>query len=137
MLTGEMTAALSRNTILKDAVRLGECKNDTEYLLKGYRYARKNGLNEALFKTRILKNLFGATPDQTYSFFCGAVLTGEADRILAMSAKKIYVAGRAEIKEQLTAILNESKDIEVIAINEKTAAEATVRGILKIYEYEG
>jgi len=135
MLTGEMTAALSRYTILKDAVHLGECRNDNEYLLMGYRYTQKNGINEALFKTRILKNLFGASIDQTYSFFCGAVLTAEIEQILAMGAKKIYVGGRSEIKEQLTALLTASSEIEVIPIDEKTAAEATVKGILKIYEY--
>lgn len=136
MLTGEMTAALSQNTILRDAVRLGECSTDTEYLLMGYRYAQKNGINEALFKTRILKNIFGASHDQAYSFFCGAVLSGEIDRILSMGAKKIYIGGRRELKEQLSALLSLSDDIEVLSIDEKTAAEATVKGILKIYEYE-
>ncbi len=136
MLTGEMTAALSEHTILKDAVRLGECSTDVEYLVKGYRYTQKNGINEALFKTRILKNLFGATPDQAYSFFCGAVLSGEIDRIASMGAKKIYIAGRTEIKEQLAALLSLSNGITVLSIDEKTAAEATVKGILKIYEYD-
>ena len=135
MLTGEMTAALSQYTILKDAVRLGECVTDVEYLVKGYRYAQKNGINEALFKTRILKNLFGATHDQAYSFFCGAVLSGEIDRIIAMGAKKVYIGGRTEIKEQLTALLSLSNGMTVLSIDEKTAAEATVKGILKIYEY--
>ena len=135
MLTGEMTAALSQYTILKDAVRLGECKNDTEYLLKGYTYAKQHGINEALFKTRILKNLFNATYDQAYSFFCGAVLSAEADSILGMGTKRIYVGGRTEIKEQLSAILHFASNVEIIPIDERTAAEATVKGILKIYEY--
>ena len=135
MLTGEMTASLSQYTILKDAVSLGECKTEVEYLVKGYLYAQKNGINEALFKTRILKNLFGATHDQAYSFFCGAVLSGEVDRIASMGAKKIYIAGRTEIKEQLTALLSLFDGITVLSIDEKTAAEATVKGILKIYEY--
>ena len=67
MLTGEMLASLSQNTILKDAVDLYGGNTDPEYLVKGYEYSLANGLNETLFKTRILKNLFGANTDQTYS----------------------------------------------------------------------
>ena len=135
MLTGEMLASLSQNTILKDAVDLYGGNTDSEYLVKGYEYALANGLNEALFKTRILKNLFGANTDQTYSFFSGAVLSGEVKKILSLGAKSIYIAGRSEIKEQLRILISTDKTVSVIEIDDKTAAQATVNGILKIYEY--
>ena len=58
MLTGEMFAALSQGTILKDAVVLSDFAIQKESLMQGYQYAQKNGMNEALFKVRILKNIF-------------------------------------------------------------------------------
>ena len=55
MLSGEMIAALSSGTILKDAVDLTVTETDKDFLMRGYNYATKEGLGEALFKVRILK----------------------------------------------------------------------------------
>ena len=62
LLTGEMLSALSQNTILKDAVDFSVDECDVSYLLKGYSYAESKGISEGLFKVRVLKNLFDATP---------------------------------------------------------------------------
>ena len=58
MLTGEMIAALSQHTILKDAVDWSVDTLDRDYLLKGFEYAKEAGINKALFKVRVLKNSF-------------------------------------------------------------------------------
>ena len=93
MLTGEMIAALSQNTILKDAVQLQDFAVDEEFLLMGYEYARDHGLNEALFKVRILKNLFGKSPEQIYNFYMGVVLCDEIGQILEGEPVKIVIGG--------------------------------------------
>jgi len=64
MLSGEMIAALSQNTILKDAVDLSVNAIDEAALIEGYNYAIANGVNEALFKVRVGKNLLGRTKEQ-------------------------------------------------------------------------
>ena len=62
MLTGELCASAAHNTILKNAFVLEDSELDTEYLLKGFEYARKSTVSESLFKVRILKNIFSYLP---------------------------------------------------------------------------
>ena len=66
-LTGEMIFALSQSTILKDAVDFSQTETDFEYLDSGYKYCCRKGINEALFKTLVLKNIFKASPCELYS----------------------------------------------------------------------
>ena len=67
MLTGEMIATLLDGTILKGSFDLSKVSLVKEYLFKGYEYCRDNGINDALFKVRILKNLFGASENELFS----------------------------------------------------------------------
>lgn len=76
-LTGEMVYAAANDTILKDAVDISQNKIDDNYLIIGYNYCEQNGLNESLFKVRILKNIFSADLTAAYSFFIGAILHDE------------------------------------------------------------
>ena len=135
MLTGEMLAALSQNTILKDAVDLYGGKTDADHLLLGYRYCNENGINEALFQTRIQKNLFGADRDQAYSFFSGVVLCSEINRIIALGAKKAVIGGKAQIAEQIALLLSALSDCEVVRLSEEAVAASTSNGAVRIYEY--
>lgn len=64
MLTGEMIAAISQGTILKDAVDLENSRIDDRYLFLGYEYCLKNGFNNAVFKIRVLKNMFSRTKSE-------------------------------------------------------------------------
>ena len=134
MLTGEMIFALSQSTILKDAVDLSISETDNEYLLMGYEYCTGHGINEALFKTRILKNLFGASPVQCYSFFLGVVLSDELKAVIESPVRKVVIGGRAQIKDAMAAILCKISDKQVVAIPEKTVDSATAIGIIGIYE---
>jgi hypothetical protein len=81
-MTGEMIAALAEHTILAGALDLKNTSCMWESLWEGYCYCDAHGLNEALFKVRILKNLFGVTADAAYSFFLGVVLHDEIRSIL-------------------------------------------------------
>lgn len=136
MLTGEMIFALSQSTILKDAVDLSCSETDFEYLLMGDEYCRKHGINEALFKVRILKNLFGASSVQCYSFFLGAVLSDELETVRNSDIGKIVIGGKAQIKNAMTQILSKTTDKTVVCVDADAVDNATAQGIIKIFEYQ-
>ena len=135
MLTGEMIFALSQSTILKDAVDLSISETDDEYLFMGDSYCRTHGINEALFKVRILKNLFGASPVQCYSFFLGVVLSQELDAVRKCDIGKIVIGGRSQIKNAMAKILGKTTDKEIACMDDKAVDESTSSGLIKIYEY--
>ena len=136
MLTGEMLAALSSGTILKDAVSLEGTQLDEAYLLRGCRCCRERGLNEALFKVRILKNLYGANRDQTYSFFLGAVLWGEIGSIPAKHPKSLVIGGKKQLQQAMAVLLRALTDIPVTQVSAREAEEAPALGAVRIFEGE-
>ena len=136
MLTGEMIASLSEYTILKDAVDLNEVSVNSEYLIMGYDYAKKEGINKALFKVRILKNLFGGKKDETYSFFLGAVLEGEIKNVVKSEAETVVIGGRSQIKEAMAEILKQRSDKKIVLLSEEEVENSTALGAIKIYEKE-
>lgn len=135
MLTGEMIAALSQNTILKDAVDLSVNTVDTEYLLKGYDICKAHGINKALFKTRILKNLFGCTKEQTYSYFIGVVLAPEIENVLCSGADTVVIGGRSQIKIAMATILESVSSLKVVPLDDTAVSQSTSLGAIKVYEY--
>ncbi|MBQ9784969.1 MAG: 2-dehydro-3-deoxygalactonokinase [Clostridia bacterium] len=136
MLTGEMIASLSQNTILKDAVDLSLADFDTDALLDGCRYAREKGINEALFKVRVFKNLFGATPAQAYGFFLGAILSAEIDAICASDASCAVIGGKAQIKRATAALLRAfAPEKNVCTVSDADVDASSARGVIRIYEY--
>ena len=136
MLTGEMLAALSQNTILKDAVDLRNSVLDTKYLLVGFDFCRENGINRALFKVRILKNIFGQDKDRLYSFFVGSVLCGEILEIVKKNPKKIVVGGRKQLKTATYEILKNRFDFKTVCLPSEKIDCANSAGMVKIYEYK-
>ncbi len=136
MLTGEMIYSLASATILADAVDLSLHEIDEEKLCEGYRYAKEYGINEALFKVRILKNLFGATPTACYSFFLGVVLSDEIDAILSSHARRVVIGGKAQIKEATRLLLLAEKCQKEVCLLDESAVEcSTTLGMIRIYEY--
>lgn len=135
MLTGEMLAALSQNTILKDAVDLENSVLNKEYLLIGFDFCRKNGINNSLFKVRILKNMFGQNKDRIYSFFLGTVLCEEIIEIIKQKPKKVVVGGRKQLKLATCEILKNKSDAEIVCIPSEKIECANSAGMVKIFEY--
>ncbi len=135
MLTGEMLEALSENTILKDAVCMDETELDTEYLLKGFEFCKQNGINNSLFKVRILKNMFYKNISQVYSFFLGVVLQSEIEFILSQNQKRIIIGGKKQLKEALAIILEKLSSAEIIKVTDAEADYASTFGLIKIYEF--
>lgn len=134
MMTGEMIAALSQHTILRDAVDLDVSEMNNEYLFKGYEYCSERGINEALFKTRVLKNLFSARGEEIYSFLLGAVLCAEMRGIMKESAKRVVISGQSRLAAASAEILRKYSDKEVIVADGRTVSESTCRGAVRIYE---
>ncbi len=137
MLTGEMIATLLEGTILKGSFDLNAVSLDNEYLFKGYDYCREHGINDALFKVRVLKNLLKATENELYSFYMGVILYNEVNYIISIPAKRIVVGGKKSLKDILTSLLERYSSTEVIALDECVATNATTNGVIEIFEYQG
>lgn len=137
MLTGEMIATLLDGTILKGSFDLSKVSLVKEYLFKGYEYCRDNGINDALFKVRILKNLFGASENELYSFYMGIIVYNEVNYIVSTKAKRISIGGKKSLKDILTFLLERYSGAEVIPLDEDIAGGATTRGVINIFEYKG
>ena len=136
MLTGEMIYALASSTILRDAVDLSISELDEQKLTEGCEYARARGLNEALFKVRILKNLFGASAVACYSFFLGAVLADEIEAIMKSNADRIVIGGKEQIKKATSVLLCRlGCKREVVLLDERTVECSTSLGMIAIFEY--
>jgi len=133
-LTGEMIAALSEGTILKDAVSLSCEKLDTSHLEHGFSYAKAHGINEALFKTRILKNLFGKNESECYSFFLGAVLLDEIRTIIGSSAETVVIGGKRQIKEAIAYLVGKYLDKRTVVLTDAEVDRSTTLGMIKIFE---
>lgn len=134
MLTGEMIAALSQSTILKDAVALKTTDISEEYLLKGFEFCDQNGINEALFKVRVLKNLFGKGDAEIYNFYMGVVLCAEIKCVLAKNAPKIVIGGKKQIKESMAALLKQLSGSEVVTVPDSEVLSSSAMGMIKVFE---
>lgn len=134
MLTGEMAGALSQHTILKDAISFEYTDINKELLLKGFDYCSKDGINKALFKIRILKNIFGYQGQDIYSFFMGVILCDEIQYILKTNPEKIVIGGKKQFKEAICMILEEKSKKSVQCISDDEVDISSVVGMIRIYE---
>lgn len=133
-MTGEMAAALSSHTILRDAVSLDTVEADRESLLAGCSFAMSQGLSAALFKVRVGKNLFAYGEKQTYGFFLGAILASEVQAVLRTDNPRVVIGGKRVLREALAVLLSSAGEKEIIAVSDKEAAEAVALGAVRIFE---
>lgn len=136
-MTGEMIAALSSATILRDAVDLSVKGHDPATLLRGYDAAAKNGLGVALFKTRIMKNLFAESPLACYSFFLGALLADEIQSLARGKEKKVLIAGKPSLRDPMLTLIEKRTDLVAVPCDADATENASVLGAIRIFEYEG
>ncbi len=135
-MTGEMIAALSGATILRDAVDLSVEGFSEEALLRGYDAAAKNGLGAALFKTRIMKNLFAESPLACYSFFLGVLLADEIQSLARGEAKKVLIAGKPSLRDPMLTLIEKRTDLVAVPCDADAIENASVLGAIRIFEYE-
>ncbi|MBQ7036771.1 MAG: 2-dehydro-3-deoxygalactonokinase [Clostridia bacterium] len=134
-LTGELLSAVARGTILQNSVDLTESETDTDYLKRGYLFAKEKGVNAAFFKVRVLDKLFGCTKKQAYSFFMGAVLSPEIENIINAAAENVIIGGKAVLKAPTATLLRAFSHKNVTEIGEVEAENATALGAVRIFEY--
>lgn len=134
MLTGELFATVMQNTILRDAADFDHAVLCEDMLLEGYDYCHTHGINESLFKTRILKNLFGKTKEECYSFLLGTVLCDEVRAILASEETHVTLGGQKQHKEALAIILRKYADKRVTVLSDEKVKASTALGAVAIYE---
>lgn len=134
MLTGEMIFSLSQHTILRDAVDLSVSELNVDFLLKGYNYCKYNGINKTLFKVRILKNIFRNSKEEIYSFFLGAILSGEIEQVLNIDAETVVIGGNEQIKKAMFQILKYIGEKKVVALDEDIVNNSTAIGAITIFE---
>ena len=130
-----MLTALAGGTILKGTVRLDFKEFDTSALLSGYDAAEKLGLNDALFKVRIMKNLFKSSDLECYSFFLGAVMEAEVRSLKNSKAKMAVIGGKGQLRESFAAILRNRTSTEVITLPDEVTEQASALGAVRIFEY--
>lgn len=134
-LTGEMIFAMAGNTILKGSITLKNSSLNDEYLYKGYEYASENSINVALFKVRILKNIYSCTDSQAYSFFMGVILQPEISEIIKAEEEKVIIGGKKQIRKAMCLILKKFTSKKVEEADECAVSEASALGAVKIFEY--
>ena len=109
---------------------------DKEYLLKGFEYAKEKGVSEALFKVRILKNIFSCTENQAYSFFMGIILLGDAEYALNSDAETVVIAGNKALRHALSVILEEKSKARIVTLTGQEVENSVSLGQIRIYETE-
>ena len=134
LMSGELLDAVLKGTILQDAVDLSSARLCEPDLLKGYTYCKQNGINDALFKVRVLKNQHGGDNDCCYSFLLGVILRSEVESILTYPARKVLLGGQKQLRQALAVILKECSDKEIRLLSDEAVAASTPLGAVRIYE---
>ncbi len=136
-MTGEMIGALAKETILRDAVTLMDGGFDPEALLRGYDCAVNEGLSAALFKIRIMKNLFAADAVACYSFYLGALLSAEILHLARRRAPRVLVAGKPSLRLPTEYLLQKRSTVKLISCPPEAAEGASALGAVRICEKRG
>ena len=134
MMTGELFAAVMEHTILRDAADFAHNTLVEERLLEGYAYCERRGINEAVFKTRVLRNAFGAAKEECYSFLLGAVLCDEVRAVLRTPRERIVLGGQKQLREAMGLVLGAKCKKRLTVLDDATVAGSTALGAVRIYE---
>lgn len=135
MLTGELASVIISETILRYSVSFEDSSVKKEELMRGFEYARDNSLGEALFRVRVLRGNHGADASEAYSFFIGALLSGEVGYVLKSKPQRVTVSGNKRLREALSMLLREYTGDKIISISDEESEMAVSIGLLKIFEY--
>lgn len=134
MMTGEFFAAVMEHTILRDAADFDHNTIVEKRLLEGCDYADRHGVNEALFKTRVLRNVFGAAKEECYSFLMGAVLCDEVRAILSAPQETVVLGGQKQFRSAMGLLLTAKGNKKVTVLDDGRVGNSTALGAVRIYE---
>ncbi len=134
-LCGEMLAALSENTILKKTFPNGLAKTaDPRCIKRGYDLCASHGLNNALFRVRILDRSLHVPQEELTGIFVGAILHDDV-ALIARYAKthRVLLGGAAPLRDMFRIALRHAADDMDVTVLEDSAT-LQPRGAYKIYE---
>ena len=118
-ISGELLDAVSRHTILADAVKgsFAEAATlDLDMVREGAQEAQTSGLGRACFAGRILRMLGKEEPERIQSFLLGAVLSQDVQALRRFDPQErcpVYVAGKEVLQEAMLALLGEGRAVRV------------------------
>lgn len=96
----------------------------------GFEYASENGINETLFKCRIMDILLGKSQTEIYSFCLGAVLSGELSRIAKVKADRFVLGGKRTLRIPERLLFEKT----TVCLDDSMCDNAAPLGAVKIYE---
>ena len=115
-LSGELLSVITNHTILADALDKKYVDDEhyiKEYVLKGYRNAKKVGLSRACFSARVLNQFITKDPWKIANYLLGAVLWDDIYAMrhtTAVSISKdtdIIIAGKYSMRQALADIMHD------------------------------
>lgn len=133
VMSGELFAAVMQNTVLRDTTDFAHNTVKKDYLECGYTFCRERGIGEALFKTRVLKNLFSATKEDCFSFLLGVVLCNEVEALLSAKEERIVIGGQRQFREALFYLLAGCGK-QVTMLSDEEVGASVALGAVAIYE---
>lgn len=137
-MTGELIRSTAENTILKTKLANVFPENLNEkYLSYGYDICEKKGINQALFKVRILEKTLSPLPDDLYSFHCGICMCEDIKAIARCSrGLPVFVAGSNPFRSAYIYLLKNKCGINAAEIPSEISEHAAAYGaeaIMKTY----
>ena len=128
-LSGEIFAALAKNTILASSVSM-DAPLDPAALRRGAEACRKDGLNTAVFRVRAMALSGSAAETERTSFLLGAVLQTEIALIRQEAGgRPVWIGGQKRLKEAYAVLL---ESLEPVVLPDETCENAMTEGLALI-----
>jgi 2-dehydro-3-deoxygalactonokinase len=137
-LTGELIHAVQAHTLLGSALpQLKPDRLDSDWLERGAREAKREGLTRALFCVRLLELANAGTPDDRLSYLYGAVLETEISAVLksafAATLSRVVVVGSPALSSAWESRMK-SIGWDAVALSESEVEQAYLDGLLAIVQ---
>ena len=136
MMSGEILAALSGHTILKNTLPEKLPKTfDREALLEGAEECRKYGLTGAALRERTIGLSKEKSDEWLTSFLAGTVLYSDIVAIREKAGgKKLLIGGGNPLREEVAALCRAYLENEITVADEETAVLAAALGAAGLWE---
>ncbi len=135
-LGGEMLAAIRQNTILKNSLPDVLPKEyNKKTLIDGYNAAKKYGVNNALFKVRVLDTLHGYDSLSLYSFYVGALLSSDIMLVKEnLNERNVIIGGSEPLCSIFAELISYETGKNVHPSCEEIRENAVAYGAWEIYK---
>lgn len=135
MSDGELLAAVKCGTVIGKSLDFFD-DADEEYLSAGFELCERHGINEALFKCRIMDTQLKLGRREIYSFCLGVILCGEIKRISMVKADKFIFGGKKALRIPEKYLLEKYYGKKAVCLPDFVCDSASAMGAVRIYKYE-